>query len=156
MEAVPLIPQNLTHPPTLTPIKIDFSNAVGVLYDDNLLLPTYHSTMPIPLAMVKNIRLIKKTNYLLNILCIILCVICVVSVFFYAETILETILLSFTALLYFIISFRYRNAFYILLISKTNLEYVELIIDKALKEDAKKIMKLVQKKIRIIKKQKYN
>ena len=126
-------------------ITIEFANSLGVLYSNYLLIPQHNSRIPIELDSIKSIKLIKKDFVFVNFLSFLTGVVCISLIFLFSTTYLEVVLLSIVSLFFFIASFKLSLAKYLFIIAKQNLDFIELKIDKKDKEDAKKLIRTVEK-----------
>lgn len=128
--------------------QIELSNSVGVLFTNCLLLPKYNERIPIELESINKIRLIKKEALFYNFISFLLGVGCLLSIYFFSTTIFEVVLLSFISLVFLIASFKINKVVYFLVITKSNIDFFELKVDKKYKNDAKQLVLKVNKKIR--------
>lgn len=125
---------------------IVFSNSVGVLFLENLLLPKYNSRIPIDLVSIKKIKLIKKDNLVFNIFCLVTGIVSFLILFIYSTTYLETALLATIGLGFLLGAFKMNKSKYVLVITKSNLDFIELNIDRKHKDEAKKLVREIEKK----------
>lgn len=126
--------------------QIEFSNSIGVVFFEHILLPKYNDRVPIYLKSIERIKLVKKKNFILNVFCFINAAIFFTILSFYAKSNLEISLLFALGSAFLFASFRVNKSNYTLVITKSNLDFIELKLDKKYKDEAKKIIRMVEKK----------
>lgn len=127
--------------------QIEFSNSIGVIFFEYILLSNYKCRVPIYFGSIEKIKLIKKSSHSLNSLCL-LSILLFMVLYFYSKTYLEIGLLLTLCLIFMYASYIVNKSKYRLVIVQSNLNFIELSIDKDNKADAKKIVRLVERKLK--------
>lgn len=131
--------------------NIQYINSIGALIDNRLLI---HSPdrIVIELDRIKKAEIHKTRNFIYNAFFLI----CALSLVYFLLTCnftdLEQILISAITVLLLAVAFKIKNAKYILCIKKSDMDFIRLEINHYSKEDAKNIAKIVNKRVRQLRK----
>lgn len=128
--------------------KIQYSNSVGVLFDDSVLLPSNNRRSPIYLDRIKKVRMIRVNNYWYNFLFFVIALSFAFGAIFLNFTLRERILMSIFCIQSLLGGVFFRKVSYRMLINLTNLNIVELHIPASAKADAKLLTSEIGKFIR--------
>lgn len=132
--------------------KIQYINSIGAIIGDNLLLYS-PSRLLIDLDSIRKAEIHKTRNFFYNLFFIV----CSTPLFYLLATRqvtrLETILICVLAGVLLVPAFTIKNTKYKMLINRQNAQFIEIDINRQAKEDAKGIVRLVNKRIRQRRKQ---
>ncbi|MBP9793138.1 MAG: hypothetical protein KBC56_03980 [Flavobacterium sp.] len=127
--------------------RIEFLNSIGIIFFEYILLPNYKCRVPIYFKSIEKIKLVKKNSHIVNSLCLVLAMLSFV-LFFYSKTYLEIASVLTLCLVFLYASFSVNKSKYRLVIVQSNLNFIELSIDKNYKAEAKNIVRLVERKLK--------
>jgi len=127
--------------------RIQYINSIGAIIGNHLLLYS-PSRLLIDIESIRKAEIHKTRNFFYNIFFIA----CAIPLFYILAnrkfTMLETILISIIATVLSVFAFVIRNSKYKMLIKKLDADFIEIEIERQAKDDAKGIIRLVNKKIR--------
>lgn len=129
--------------------KIQHINSIGAVIDDCLLLHAY-SKPPIDIHTIRKAEIFKTISVVYNLLFAIGAFGLGMALFLYHFTLLEILFVSVLMAFLLGCAYFFKNSRYTLFIRTTNLDYMEFEVNTRNKEDAKKIVKIVNQKIRQI------
>jgi len=125
---------------------IEIVNPVGIVFTDELLIHQY-SGIPIALEDVRGASLKKQRVYRKNLIVLLFAVLFAVASVFVVTDDYGRIILGFAAAASAYLGLRIMHYKYDMLIEKKN-DRVELKIDAKLKDDAKQIIRHINKKLK--------
>ena len=117
--------------------KIIYSNTIGVIFDDGLLLHQYSPKFPIKLNLIKRVEIRKKKWIGYNLLFLSISIILFLIPISYKLTNIQLYWLIASGLISLILSKITSKTSYILLLVMDNLNFTEIKINKYTKNDAK-------------------
>ena len=131
--------------------KIYHINSIGAIIDNCLLLYSY-SKFPIEIETIRRAEILKtKINSIYKLLFIVCAIPLIWTLFIYHFTQLERFFIYASIAFLFGCAYFIKNSKYILFIRKMNVDCIEFEVNKHSKDDAKKIVNIVNKKIRQLK-----
>lgn len=143
---------NLTKDHKVDISRIQYINSIGAIIGDNLLLYS-PSRLLLDIDSIRKAQIYKKRNFFYNVFLFV----CSTPLFYilatHRVTRLEAILICVLAGVLLVPAFTIKNTKYKMLINRQNAQFIEIDIDRQSKEDAKGIVRLVNRRIRQQKKQ---
>lgn len=134
----------------ITARNIDHINSVGAIIDNSVLIHNYGGSL-ISIATIRKLEIHKTTGMqynLISFLCAVLLVYIMYSVDF---TLLEKLFIGTFTMLLLGLAIFFKKSKYTLLIKKIDTECIALPVNKHQKDAAKRIVRLVNKKIKQLK-----
>lgn len=131
--------------------NIQYINSIGALIDNRLLIHTPDRLL-IEIESIRRAEIHKSRSFIYNFFFLLCAMPLIYFLFTYGFTKLEQILVSAFTLLLLTVAFKIKTAKYILCIRKLDMDYVEMEIPRFSKEDAKSMVKIVNRRIRQLKK----
>lgn len=128
---------------------LEFSNEIGVVFNDCVLIFSHSSKKPIDLDYIKRIELKKQENFFWNYFFFAFGLGVLVSFYYCTLSVLEYSLLSVFAILFFLLSFKLNNSFYYLYIKRPSLSYLEIKIRRHQKNDAIEFVAFINEKNKV-------
>lgn len=128
-------------------INIHHINSVGAVMDNYVL---FHSPQrfSIELDSIRKAGIVRTRNIFYNLAFIFSALPLVVIAFAFEFTLLEKIFVGMLITAFLVLGFSFKKLRYVLFISKVDRDHIEFEVNKTCKEDAKKIVRIINKKIR--------
>jgi hypothetical protein len=137
----------LTHNSRNPGNTLEYMNAFGALFQESVVIHRHGSGSPVIFANIKRAQLIKKHTYLVNFVFALGTAGLIAAIFIRQPALFTTFVLILCALVTTLAAIFYRRAVYEFLIV-TSHDYLKVVVDKDLKEDAKKMVSKINTKIK--------
>lgn len=129
-------------------IRIHYINSIGAIIDNSLMLHT-HSKSLIEIDEIRRIEIYKTRSLVYNALFVLCSIPLFYSFLLHEFTIFEKLLNCVLISVLLGMAIIVDNSNYVILIRKFDLNFIEIKVNKNSKEDAKKIAKIINAKIKL-------
>lgn len=128
--------------------KIEYSNSLGVIFSNSVLIPSYNTRNPIEISIIKKCKIYKKESLLSKYFFVIVCLLTSILGVYFSTTYLEIVLLAVITGLSVLGFFKIKHTKYTLVLVKKDLDFIKIDLNLKEKDEAKKLVQIIEKKKR--------